>query len=99
MACLQTYSEVTYDKDPQPQPPAALLDPVRVERLCREMERVRGTGGESRRAGMDKNQETIQPVQKKHLEHLRDRLLEEWRRKFLGTWHSNFTTHTGFQST
>jgi hypothetical protein len=45
-ACLQTYSDVSYDKDPQPDPPAAFVDPARVERLCREMERVRGIGGE-----------------------------------------------------
>jgi hypothetical protein len=46
VACLQTYTNVQYDKDPQPQPPSAFLDPVRVERLCREMERVRGTGAQ-----------------------------------------------------
>jgi hypothetical protein len=44
VACLQTYTNVQYDKDPKPEPPEAFLDPVRVERLCREMERVRGTG-------------------------------------------------------
>ena len=44
-ACLQTYSDVTYDKDPQPEPPEKFLDPERVEQLCREMERVRGPGG------------------------------------------------------
>jgi len=46
VACLQTYTNVQHDKDPQPDPPSAFLDPVRVERLCREMERVRGTGVE-----------------------------------------------------
>ena len=46
VACLQTYSDVGYDKDPQPDPPEAFLDPARVERLCREMERVRGAGGQ-----------------------------------------------------
>lgn len=45
VACLQTYGGVAYDKDPQPEPPATFLDPGRVERLCREMERVRGAGG------------------------------------------------------
>jgi len=45
VACLQTYSDVAYDNDPQPQPPEAFLDAGRVERLCREMERVRGAGG------------------------------------------------------
>jgi len=44
VACLQTYSDVGYERDPQPEPPEAFLDAERVERLCREMERVRGTG-------------------------------------------------------
>jgi hypothetical protein len=44
VACLQTYTDVGCDKDPKPEPPEAFLDPVRVEKLCREMERVRGTG-------------------------------------------------------
>jgi hypothetical protein len=61
VACLQTYSDVGYDRDPQPDPPEAFVDPVRVERLCREMERVRGRGGEQR----DKDQQTIEPVRKK----------------------------------
>jgi hypothetical protein len=42
VACLQTYESVEYDKDPQPEPPRAFLDPTRVERLCREMQQVRG---------------------------------------------------------
>jgi len=46
VACLQTYSDVEYKQDPQPEPPEAFLDPARVERLCREMERVRGAGGD-----------------------------------------------------
>lgn len=46
VACIQTYTEVGYDKDPQPEPPEKFLDPARVERLCREMEQVRGVGGE-----------------------------------------------------
>lgn len=44
VACLQTYTDMEYAADPQPDPPAAFLDPARVERLCREMERVRGAG-------------------------------------------------------
>ena len=44
VACLQTYSAVGYDRDPQPNPPKTFLDPQRVERLCREMERIRGAG-------------------------------------------------------
>lgn len=44
-ACLQTYSDVGHDRDPQPQPPEAFLDPARVQRLCREMQRLRGAGG------------------------------------------------------
>lgn len=45
VACLQSYTAVRFDKDPQPEPPPAFLDPARVERLCREMEHVRGTPG------------------------------------------------------
>ncbi len=45
VACLQTYTNVEHKQDPQPEPPEAFLDPARVERLCREMERVRGSGG------------------------------------------------------
>ena len=56
-ACLQTYSDVEYDRDPQPTPPEAFLDPVRVEQLCREMEQVRGAGA------TDRSQK--QPEQKK----------------------------------
>jgi hypothetical protein len=41
-ACLQTYSAPVFHKDPQPQPPAAFLDPPRVLKLVSEMERVRG---------------------------------------------------------
>jgi hypothetical protein len=46
VACLQTYTDVSYDRDPQPEPPEIFLSPERVERLCREMERVRGSGGQ-----------------------------------------------------
>jgi len=41
VACLQTYTPKVGDEDPQPDPPAAFLDPPRVMRLCHEMERVR----------------------------------------------------------
>jgi hypothetical protein len=61
VACLQTYTNVPYDKDPQPQPPAAFVNPVEVERLCREMERVRGTGIEP----PSKQQEALEPGKKK----------------------------------
>jgi hypothetical protein len=44
VACLQTFTNVEYDKDPQPQPPETFLDPTRVERLCREMQQIRGSG-------------------------------------------------------
>ena len=60
MACLQTYTNVEYDKDPQPQPPEAFLEPLRVERLCREMERVRGSGAEPQ----PKQQEKLEPRKK-----------------------------------
>jgi hypothetical protein len=46
VACLQTYTDMGYDKDPQPDPPEAFLEANRVERLCREMERIRGAGGD-----------------------------------------------------
>jgi len=46
VACLQTYSDVGYDKDPQPDPPEAFLHPQGVERLCREMERIRSAGAQ-----------------------------------------------------
>lgn len=51
VACLQTYTAMDYAADPQPDPPAAFLDPTRVERLCREMERVRGAGGGGKARG------------------------------------------------
>lgn len=41
IACLQSYTPKVDDADPQPDPPAAFLDPPRVMRLCQEMERVR----------------------------------------------------------
>ena len=42
VACLQTYTSVPCDHDPQPDPPALFLDPPRVVRLCQEMEQIRG---------------------------------------------------------
>jgi len=41
VGCFLTYTPVSGDGDPQPDPPAVFLDPPRVMRLCREMERVR----------------------------------------------------------
>lgn len=41
VACCLTYTARQSTEDPQPNPPAAFLDPPRVMRLCREMERVR----------------------------------------------------------
>ena len=41
MGCFLTYTPISGDRDPQPDPPAVFLDPPRVMRLCREMERVR----------------------------------------------------------
>jgi hypothetical protein len=40
VACCLTYTGRRGTDDPQPQPPAAFLDPPRVMRLCREMERI-----------------------------------------------------------
>lgn len=71
VACLQTYSDVGYDKDPQPEPPEAFLDPARVERLCREMERVRGAGGEKRPE--DKPPEKLLRRKKRKKQHQRKR--------------------------
>ncbi len=42
VACLQTYTSVPCEHDPQPEPPALFLDPPRVVRLCQEMEQIRG---------------------------------------------------------
>jgi hypothetical protein len=41
VSCLLTYSAPAGNADPQPQPPAAFLDPPRVLRLCQEIQQVR----------------------------------------------------------
>jgi hypothetical protein len=41
VGCFLTYTALSGDSDPQPHPPLVFLDPPRVMRLCREMERVR----------------------------------------------------------
>ena len=41
VACLQTYTSVRGEHDPQPDPPALFLDPPRVVRLCQEREQIR----------------------------------------------------------
>lgn len=41
VACFLTYTAREGNTDPQPNPPAVFLDPPRVMRLCKEMERVR----------------------------------------------------------
>lgn len=41
VGCLQTYTSLPCEHDPQPDPPAVFLDPPRVVRLCQEMEEVR----------------------------------------------------------
>lgn len=45
VACLQTYTSVRCEHDPQPDPPALFLDPPRVVRLCQEMEQIRSNPG------------------------------------------------------
>lgn len=45
VGCLQTYTTISVDTDPQPDPPSPFLDPPKVMRLCREMERVRSAPG------------------------------------------------------
>lgn len=47
VGCFLTYTPVSGDSDPQPDPPAVFLDPPRVMRLCREMERVRNVSSAS----------------------------------------------------
>jgi len=41
VACFQTYAAPASQRDPQPQPPAAFLDPPAVLRLCQEIHQVR----------------------------------------------------------
>jgi hypothetical protein len=47
VGCFLTYTPISGDCDPQPEPPAIFLDPPRVMRLCREMERVRSVPAEA----------------------------------------------------
>jgi hypothetical protein len=49
VGCFLTYTPISGDVDPQPDPPAIFLDPPRVMRLCREMERVRSVPTDARR--------------------------------------------------
>jgi len=41
VGCLLTYTAPAGNADPQPEPPAAFLDPPRVLRLCQEIQQVR----------------------------------------------------------
>ena len=50
VGCFLTYAPISGDRDPQPDPPAVFLDPPRVMRLCREMERVRSMPAQESRA-------------------------------------------------
>jgi hypothetical protein len=50
VGCFLTYTPSSGDGDPQPDPPAVFLDPPRVMRLCREMERVRSAPAQESRA-------------------------------------------------
>jgi hypothetical protein len=83
VACLQTYTDVGYDKDPQPDPPEAFLDPERAERLCREMERVRGAGGDSDQQPENKTPE--KPPKKKRKKHHRRKRPERLVRTVVAT--------------
>ena len=51
VACFQTYTPLSGSCDPQPSPLAVFLDPPRVMRLCREMDRIRGQGSASSSSG------------------------------------------------
>ena len=52
VACLQTYEPLKQAKDPQPNPPAAFLDPDRVRKLCAQMERVRNESADPAVSGV-----------------------------------------------
>jgi hypothetical protein len=64
VACLQTYTNVECDNDPRPEPPEAFLDPTRVERLCREMQQIRGSGGD-KQAKPQEQTKNLRPAGKK----------------------------------
>jgi hypothetical protein len=64
VACLQTYTNVGYDKDPKPEPPEAFLDPARVEKLCREMQQIRGSGVD-KQPGQQEQTKNPEPTKKK----------------------------------
>lgn len=74
-ACLQTYSDVDFDRDPQPDPPEAFLDPDRVERLCREMERVRGAGSADENQKQQEQKKKKKKRKKRHQRRRPDRLV------------------------
>lgn len=57
VGCFQTYTEISSDTDPQPEPPALFLNPPKVMRLCREMERVRSASGAGE--GTDRTESAI----------------------------------------
>jgi len=59
VGCFLTYTPISGDCDPQPDPPAIFLDPPRVMRLCREMERVRSAPAPESRASKAKSDEPL----------------------------------------
>jgi hypothetical protein len=65
-ACLQTYEPLKQGKDPQPNPPAAFLDPNRVKKLCGQMERVRNEPAPAGVEG-DQSKESKGPLLKPRL--------------------------------
>jgi hypothetical protein len=73
VGCFLTYVPISGDHDPQPEPPAVFLDPPRVMRLCREMERVRSVPtdeGRPSRAAEDKPLLVEEQPQIEHVERL-----------------------------
>jgi hypothetical protein len=64
VACLQTYTNVEFGKDPQPEPPEAFLDPTRVEKLCREMQQIRASGVDKQPAQAE--MKTLEPTKEKN---------------------------------
>jgi hypothetical protein len=59
VGCFVTYTPISGDRDPQPDPPAVFLDPPRVMRLAREMERVRSMPAQESRSSTATGEEPL----------------------------------------
>lgn len=69
VGCLLTYTPISGDRDPQPDPPAVFLDPPRVMRLCREMERVRSMPTDECRTSGTTGDEPLLVEEQPQIEH------------------------------